>query len=85
MELFPFARPVFACSCTNVQIFELADASNEVILLATSDKLLRQGPFAIGPISLIATLVTDSTADPSILERIRNAGVEVIVAGDQNL
>jgi len=63
----------------------LAEASNEVILLATSDKLLKQGPFAIGPISLIATLVTDRTADPAILERIRNAGVEVIVAGDQNL
>ncbi|MEK1890969.1 MAG: DeoR/GlpR family DNA-binding transcription regulator [Phyllobacterium sp.] len=61
----------------------LARASNEVILLATSEKLVKQGPFSIGPISLISTLVTDSTADASILERIGAAGVEVIVADDK--
>ncbi|PSH66896.1 DeoR/GlpR transcriptional regulator [Phyllobacterium sophorae] len=58
-------------------------ASNEIILLATSEKLLKQGPFSIGPISLISTLVTDRTADRSILERISGEGVEVIVADDQ--
>ncbi|ATU90353.1 hypothetical protein B5P45_16190 [Phyllobacterium zundukense] len=58
-------------------------ACNEIILLATSEKLLKQGPFAIGPISIVSTLVTDKTADRSILERISEAGVEVIVAGDK--
>lgn len=60
-----------------------AEASNEVLLLATSDKLVKRGPFAIGPITLISTLVTDTTADPSILDRIGGAGVEVIVAADK--
>lgn len=61
----------------------LGQACNEIMLLTTSEKLVKQAPFAIGPISLVSTLVTDRTADRSILERISGAGVEVIVADDQ--
>ncbi|MBZ9654481.1 DeoR/GlpR family DNA-binding transcription regulator [Phyllobacterium lublinensis] len=57
-------------------------ASNQVMLLATSDKLVKQGPFAIAPISIIATLVTNRIANQAILERISEVGVEVIVADD---
>jgi DeoR/GlpR family transcriptional regulator of sugar metabolism len=61
----------------------LGQACNEIMLLATSEKLVKQAPFAIGPIALVSTLVTDRTADRSILERISGAGVAVIVADDQ--
>jgi len=58
----------------------MSRASNEVMLLATAEKLLKQAPFAIAPISAISTLITDRTADPSIVERIRGVGVEVVIA-----
>lgn len=62
----------------------MSKACNEVILLTTAEKLLKQGPFAIAPISTITTLITDKTADPTILARIRDAGVEVVIAGDSD-
>ncbi|WP_244642448.1 DeoR/GlpR family DNA-binding transcription regulator [Phyllobacterium sp. 628] len=58
----------------------MSQACNEVILLTTAEKLLKQGPFAIAPISTISTLITDQTADQAILNRIRAAGVDVVIA-----
>ena len=58
----------------------MISACSEVILLTTSDKLLKQSAFAVGPISLITTLITDEAADEDILKRIRETGVEVVIA-----
>jgi len=54
-------------------------ACTEIIVLASSDKLAKQANFAIGPVSMITTLFTDEEADKSVLQRIRDEGVEVIV------
>ncbi|MBB3236731.1 DeoR/GlpR family DNA-binding transcription regulator [Phyllobacterium endophyticum] len=54
-------------------------ACTEIIVLATSDKLFKQANFAIGPVSMITTLFTDDGADESIVQRIRDEGVEVVV------
>lgn len=50
------------------------------IALADSSKFPKQGFAYVGPISVLTTLVTDSGADPAIVEEIRKAGVDVKIA-----
>jgi DeoR/GlpR family transcriptional regulator of sugar metabolism len=55
----------------------LASSARQLILLADHSKLEQRGPARLAPTSAITRLVTDSGADPEILERFRAAGVTV--------
>jgi DeoR/GlpR family transcriptional regulator of sugar metabolism len=58
----------------------MATRARRVVVVADSSKLGQFGFTPIIPISAVDTLVTDSAASPEHLERIRAAGVEVILA-----
>lgn len=55
-------------------------ATGRLIVLADSSKLGRHGAARLAPLDAVTTLVTDAAADADHLQRIRAAGVEVIVA-----
>lgn len=50
------------------------------VALADSSKLRVEGFAGVGPITDLSILVTDSDADPFVVEEIRQAGVEVRIA-----
>ena len=58
----------------------MADRAQRVVALADSSKLGRTGLTTIVPLSEVDVLVTDSAADPALVARIREAGVEVLLA-----
>ena len=55
----------------------LASSAPELILLADHSKFTQRGPARLVPISAVTTLITDTDADPEVLERFRAAGVIV--------
>lgn len=59
----------------------MIQSSHCLIVVADHTKLGRFAPHRVAPCSAIGTLVTDDKADPGIVEAFRNAGVNVIVAG----
>jgi DeoR/GlpR family transcriptional regulator of sugar metabolism len=56
----------------------LIGAAASLVVVADGSKLSQRGVVRLAPLSAISTLVTDRSADPDSLERIRAAGVEVI-------
>lgn len=57
------------------------DRATRVVALCDSSKLGRCSYARVGPLSLLDVIVTDSDADPDIVQAIRDTGVEVILAG----
>ena len=58
----------------------MAQGATQVVAVAAAEKLGTAGPFAVVPIGQITHLVTDGAADGQVLQRFREAGVEVITA-----
>ena len=58
----------------------MAARARRVVVVADASKLGQSGFTPIIPIAAVNTLVTDRGADPAHVERIRAAGVEVILA-----
>ena len=58
----------------------LTKISKTRIALADSSKLRKQAFAYVGPVSDLNMLITDSGADPEVVEEIRQAGVEVRIA-----
>jgi DeoR/GlpR family transcriptional regulator of sugar metabolism len=58
----------------------LMKISKTRIALADSSKLPKQGFAYVGPVSDLSMLITDSSADPEVLQQIREAGVKVRIA-----
>lgn len=58
----------------------MAARARRVVVVADASKLGQSGFTPIVPITAVDTLVTDGAASPEHLERIRAAGVEVILA-----
>jgi DeoR/GlpR family transcriptional regulator of sugar metabolism len=56
----------------------MADGASDVVAVAAADKLGTAGPFAVVPIARVTHLVTDAAAAPEVLQRFRDAGLEVI-------
>jgi DeoR family transcriptional regulator of aga operon len=54
--------------------------SDRVVVVAGSEKLGRRAFARICPLSAIHVLVTDSGADPDIVQQLRDAGIEVHLA-----
>lgn len=54
--------------------------ARHVVIIADSSKLGSHAFARICPIERVETLVTDSNADPAIVEQFRTAGLDVIVA-----
>jgi DeoR/GlpR family transcriptional regulator of sugar metabolism len=57
----------------------LIGGAARLVVLADGSKLSQRGPVRLAPLTAISTLVTDSSADPASLDRIRAQGIEVIV------
>lgn len=55
-------------------------AGKQIIVVADHTKLGRVSTVSVAPLSVLDTLVTDSEAPPDFVERLRQAGVEVILA-----
>lgn len=58
----------------------IIDMAPELILVADHTKLGKIASAYVAPVERITTLVTDAEADPQTLTRLRQLGVEVIVA-----
>ncbi len=56
----------------------LIGSAPELVLLADSSKLDQRGPVRLAPVTAVSTLVTDRSAEPQTLQRIRARGVQVI-------
>jgi DeoR family fructose operon transcriptional repressor len=59
----------------------LARQSARVVLLADADKLGAAAAVRIAGLDIVDTLITDSRADPALLARFEDAGIDVKVAG----
>ena len=55
-------------------------SAKECIVVTDSSKLGRIAFAAVGPISVMHTLITDDKADPAIVSRLEEMGVRVVVA-----
>ena len=62
----------------------IINSGRKIIVVADHSKLNRNSTAVIAPISSIDTLVTDSEADPEFVAGIREKGVEVILAHENN-
>ena len=62
---------------TNAMMIRRAD---RVIVVADGSKIGRSCLAAIGPITDVATLVTDDSADSGGIDALRRAGIEVVIA-----
>lgn len=73
--------------CTNRADAELkrafVAAADRVIVLADSSKLDARAPIRFAGWPAIDTLITDDKADPAALERLRDAGADVVVVATE--
>jgi DeoR/GlpR family transcriptional regulator of sugar metabolism len=58
----------------------MADRADDVILLADFTKFVTTGLYPNVSIDKINTIITDSNADPNLLDQYREKGIEVIMA-----
>jgi DeoR/GlpR family transcriptional regulator of sugar metabolism len=58
----------------------MVEVASEVIVVTDSSKLGRVGFTQIVPLNRVHTLITDDQAAPEIVEQIREAGIQVILA-----
>jgi DeoR/GlpR family transcriptional regulator of sugar metabolism len=61
---------------------ELARAARATVLLVDHSKLGARAPIRVGGLDLVDAILTDSGADPDDLRALRDAGANVIVAGE---
>lgn len=59
---------------------KLRRQADKLIVLADSSKLGKTSNFLFTPLSDVSTLITDSHADPDIVRKIEQVGVEVVIA-----
>lgn len=59
------------------------ERADRVVVIADGSKLGTATSAVVGPADRITTLVTDPTAPPAELERLRARGVEVVIAHDR--
>jgi DeoR family transcriptional regulator of aga operon len=57
------------------------ERTERIIVIADGSKFGAVAMSTVVPIDKVATVVTDSSADAEEIERIKQAGVEVVVAG----
>ena len=57
------------------------ERARRVVVLADSSKLGVVALFRIAPINVVHTLITDEAADPAHIAALRDAGIEVVIAG----
>lgn len=55
----------------------------EVMVVTSGEKLNTSAPFLVGPVSLVARLVTGPGVPDEALQAYREAGIEVVRAGDR--
>lgn len=55
----------------------LVSSARELIMLADASKFEQRGPARLVPVDAVSRLITDTDADPAVLERFRAAGVVV--------
>ena len=58
----------------------IALGATQVVAVAAAEKLGTAGPFDVVPVDRLTHLVTDRAADAGVLQRFRDAGLEVITA-----
>lgn len=60
----------------NAQMMKI---SRQVVAVADSSKLMRRNVSVIGDIRQLNTLITDTDADPAVVDELRRRGVEVVL------
>ncbi|MFZ2035211.1 MAG: hypothetical protein WAW53_15780, partial [Candidatus Dormiibacterota bacterium] len=55
-----------------------------ILVIADGSKFGAVAMSTVAPIEQVSTIVTDSSADAEEIERIKQAGIEVVVAGPEN-
>jgi DeoR/GlpR family transcriptional regulator of sugar metabolism len=55
----------------------LVSSARELIMLADASKFSQRGPARLVPVDAVSRLITDTDADPAVLDRFRAAGVVV--------
>lgn len=62
---------------------ELIRRGHEIIVLADHSKIGKIGPVRIGQLSEVDVLITDRNADAGEIERLRDLGLRVVLAGPE--
>jgi DeoR family transcriptional regulator, ulaG and ulaABCDEF operon transcriptional repressor len=58
---------------------KLLSRAEKLIVIADSSKFGQRGSMAVCPLSRVHTLITDEAAPPSVLDPVRQAGVDVMI------
>jgi len=58
----------------------IAEASAEVAVLASSEKLGAASPFIVGPASLMTTMIVSRNAPPDVMRTLLALGIDVVTA-----
>lgn len=61
----------------------ILEMSDELIVVADATKFGKEESALVAPLERITTLVTDDRVDPTLLERLRGRGLQVIVAEEK--
>jgi DeoR family ulaG and ulaABCDEF operon transcriptional repressor len=64
---------------------KLLSRAEKLIVIADSSKFEQRGSMAVCPLSRVHTLITDAAAPPSVLDPVREAGVNVIIASAEKI
>lgn len=60
----------------------IAEASAEVAVLASSEKLGAASPFMVGPVSLATTMIVSRDAPPDVVQSLVALGIDVVTADE---
>lgn len=63
---------------------KIIERSNKVVALCDSSKIGRSSYARIGPVDLLDVIITDERIDPEIADEIREMGVELVVAAEED-
>jgi DeoR family transcriptional regulator, ulaG and ulaABCDEF operon transcriptional repressor len=61
---------------------KLLKRADKLIVLADSSKFAPRGSLVVCPLSRVSTLITDAEAPPEALDMLREAGVELMIVGE---
>lgn len=70
MTSFPFVAEILKKAC---------EVTREINLLVDSSKFSKMGAFSVMPASQVSRIITDKKIDPSLAERYKHLGVELII------
>ena len=62
-------------------VVKLLDRADRIVLLADSSKFVSAGSMAICPLSRIDTLITDDEVNEASAEMVKQAGINLVIAG----